>query len=221
MYCLSCPTRGRFSRQQAMCYCSSDHYMSGLRCFIFHKVIHVVFSSLGWSSYSPFCLCRYEPQIPLSGFSGSSVWALGRAPQGVSSFQFLLCFNQICDVVCHQFFTSFVLASVFQFNPVCQTVFLACCAVFIIIERITTVLVFSIFADFFVMNVFVSKLFLSFLFFVWMMSRSTLRWVVRNMFSCSFVVAHVPAPYVIVGATTASNRCKRCRGRCDWDVNSC
>ena len=197
--------------------------MKGLRCFIFHKVIHVVFPSLGWSSCTPFCLCRFdEPQFPLSGFSGSSVSALGRDPQGVQPFQFLLCFNQICDVVCHQFFTSFVLASVFQFNSVCHTVFLACCAVFIIIERNTTVLVvFSIFADFFVMNVFVSLLFLSFLLFVWMMSRSTLRWVVRNIFSCSFVVAHVPAPYVIVGASTASNRCKRCCSRYDWDVNSC
>ena len=35
-------------------YSSSDHYMSGLRCFIFHEVIHVVFPSLGWSSCSPF-----------------------------------------------------------------------------------------------------------------------------------------------------------------------
>ena len=51
-----------------------------------------------------------------------------------------------------------------------------------------------------------SSSFLYFLF-VWMMSRSILRWAVRSIFSCSFVIAHVLAPYVIVGVTTASNRC--------------
>ena len=53
------------------------------------------------------------------------------------------------------------------------------------------------------------------------MSRSILCGVVRSIFSCSLVVAHVPAPYVIVGATTASNRCNRCRCKYDWDVSSC
>ena len=47
--------------------------------------------------------------------------------------------------------------------------------------------------------------------FVWMMSRSILRWVVRSMFLCSFDVAHVPAPFVLVGVTTASNWCNQCR----------
>ena len=46
-------------------------------------------------------------------------------------------------------------------------------------------------------------------------------WVVRIMFSCSFVVVHVPASYVIVGVTTASNKCSRCRSKWNWDVNSC
>ena len=40
-------------------------------------------------------------------------------------------------------------------------------------------------------------------------------------FLCSFVVAHVPAPYVSVGVSTASNRCSRCRRKCDWDISSC
>ena len=61
-----------------------------------------------------------------------------------------------------------------------------------------------------------SFLFLYFLF-VWMMIRSILCWAARSIFSCSFVVAHVPAPYVIVGVTTASNRCNRCRSKWDWD----
>ena len=57
--------------------------------------------------------------------------------------------------------------------------------------------------------------------FFWMMRRSTLRCVMRSIFSCSFVVAHIPAPYVIVGATTAPNRCNRCRSKWSWEVNSC
>ena len=32
-------------------------------------------------------------------------------------------------------------------------------------------------------------------------------------FSCSFVVVHVPAPYMIVDVTTASKRCNPCRSR--------
>ena len=32
-------------------------------------------------------------------------------------------------------------------------------------------------------------------------------------FSCSFVAVHVPAPYVHVGVTTASNGCYLCRGK--------
>ena len=38
-------------------------------------------------------------------------------------------------------------------------------------------------------------------------------------FSCSFVVANVPAPYVSVGVTTASNRCNRCRSKYDWAIS--
>ena len=53
-----------------------------------------------------------------------------------------------------------------------------------------------------------------------MMIRSNLRWVVRSIFRCSFVVAHVPAPYVVVGVTTASNKCNRCRSEQDRDVSS-
>ena len=52
------------------------------------------------------------------------------------------------------------------------------------------------------------------------MRRSILRWEVRSMFSCSLVAVHVPAPYVIVGVTTASNRCNLCRCL-EWDVSSC
>ena len=55
--------------------------LSGLRFFISHKVIQVVFPSFGWSSYSPLGFCRYDKaQIPLSGFSGPSVWVLGGDP---------------------------------------------------------------------------------------------------------------------------------------------
>ena len=37
--------------------------------------------------------------------------------------------------------------------------------------------------------------------------------VVRSIFSCSVTVAHVPAPYIIVGVITASNRCNQCRSK--------
>ena len=73
---------------------------SGLRFFPFHKVIQVVFPSLGWSSCSPLSLRRDdESRIPLGSFSGPSVWIWGGDPQGLSPFQFLLCFNPTCDVV--------------------------------------------------------------------------------------------------------------------------
>ena len=40
----------------------------GLRFFIFHRVIQVVFPSSGCSSCFPYSLCRYDkPRIPLSG----------------------------------------------------------------------------------------------------------------------------------------------------------
>ena len=62
---------------------------SGLRFFPFHKVIQVVFPSLGWSSCSPLSLCRDdESQIPLGCFSGPSVWIWGGHPQGFSPLQF-------------------------------------------------------------------------------------------------------------------------------------
>ena len=47
--------------------------------------------------------------------------------------------------------------------------------------------------------------------FIRMMRRSFLRWVVRSIFFVFLVVVQVPAPYVIVGVTTASNRCNFCR----------
>ena len=37
--------------------------------------------------------------------------------------------------------------------------------------------------------------------------------VVRSIFRVLFVVVHVPAPYVIVGVTTASTKCNLCRSR--------
>ena len=49
--------------------------------------------------------CRYD--IPLGGSSGPSVWVLGGNPQGLSPFQFLLCFDPIWDVVRQHFFISF------------------------------------------------------------------------------------------------------------------
>ena len=44
---------------------------------------------------------------------------------------------------------------------------------------------------------------------------------IAEHFSCSSVVAYVLAPYVLQSETTASNKCKRCRGVKDWDVSSC
>ena len=63
-----------------MHYCFSDHCSGWRFCFfIFHKFIHVVFPSGGWSSCSPSSLRKKdESWIPLDSFSGPSFLALCR-----------------------------------------------------------------------------------------------------------------------------------------------
>ena len=84
------------------------------------------FPSLGWSSCFSLRSRRYgKSRIALGGFSGPSVRALGGDPQGLSPFQFLLCFDPICDAVCQHFFISFSRASFCLLNPIFQFIFLA------------------------------------------------------------------------------------------------
>ena len=59
-----------------------------------------------------------ESRIPLGSFSCPSVWIWSGDPQGFSTFQFLLCFNPICDVVCQHLFIGFFRDSCSVFNPV-------------------------------------------------------------------------------------------------------
>ena len=93
--------------------------LSGFLFFIFHKFIQVVSPSFGWSSCLSLRSRRCDnSQIPLSGFSGPSVWVLGGDPEGLSPLQILLCFDPICDVVSQHLFISFVRASLYVFNPV-------------------------------------------------------------------------------------------------------
>ena len=87
--------------------------LSSLNLFIFHKLVQFISPSLGWSSCFSWRSRRHDKsRIPLSGFSGPHVWPLGGDPEGLSPFQFLLCFDTICDVVC-QHFSSASLALLF------------------------------------------------------------------------------------------------------------
>ena len=89
--------------------------LCSLSSFIFHKLIQVIFPSLGWSSCFSFRPRRYhQSRIPLGGFSGPSVWAIGGDSQRLSPFQFLLWFDDpICVIVC-QHFSSASLALLFM-----------------------------------------------------------------------------------------------------------
>ena len=85
--------------------------LSGIRFFIYHKVIQVVFSSLGWSSCSPLGLCRFDyHRIPLSGFSGPSVWILACDPQCLSPFQFR-CMSAFFHQLLSRFFFVYSISS--------------------------------------------------------------------------------------------------------------
>ena len=180
-----------------MCFFLQIITSSGFGFFIFHKLIQVVFPSFGWSSFSPLSLCRYDkPRIPLIGFSGPSVWALGGDPQGLSPFQFLLCFKPTCDVVCQHFFISFFRASF--------CVFLACLVVLIM----CAVFFLSIFACFVV-----AKFFFSFFVFSFCLDDQSERSALGSAehFFVFFCSSPCSGNVRFVGATTESNRCDRCR----------
>ena len=79
--------------------------LSGIRFFIFDNVKHVVLSSFGWSFCSPLSLCRHpKPQIPLSGFSDPSVWALGGDPQGSPPLLSVMLYVSIFHQLLSRFF---------------------------------------------------------------------------------------------------------------------
>ena len=87
-----------------------------LSFFIFHKLNQVIFPPPGWSSCFSLRYRRYDKsQTPLGSFSGPSVWALVGDPQGLSPFQFLLCFDPICDLV-STFFHQLLFSSCTQSN---------------------------------------------------------------------------------------------------------
>ena len=99
------------------------------------------------SSCSPLSRCRCDkPKIPLSGFSGPSVWPLGGDPQGLSPFRFLLCLDPIWNLlqslsspdpvadVVSAFFISFFFNSSHVFNTVFYIVFFDYSNFFIIIK---------------------------------------------------------------------------------------
>ena len=91
----------------------------------YHKLLlQVIYPSLGWSSCFSWRSRRHDKssRIPLSNFPGPSVWALGGDPEGLSPFQFLLCFDPFCDFVCKHFSR----ASLHVLNPVFQLIFLMC-----------------------------------------------------------------------------------------------
>ena len=68
--------------------------------------------SLGLISCYSWGSCQYDKSwIPVGGSSGPSVWAFGGNSQGLSPFQFLLCFGPIDGVVCQHLFISFSRAS--------------------------------------------------------------------------------------------------------------
>ena len=153
--------------------------MSGIRFFIFHKVIQVVLSSLGWSSCSPSGLCRDdESWIPLGSFSGPSFLALCSNSESLARLQCLLSFTAVCDVVCQHFFVSFFrvffMYSIQSSRSSSWLAVLSSSSV-LVVFIICAVYYLSILASFVVTNLFFSRFLLLYFLFVWMMSRSILR----------------------------------------------
>ena len=108
-------------------------------------------------------------------------------------FQFLVCFNQICDVACqHLSSTSFALLLVCSIESSQSSSWFA-----VVVVILCAVFFLSIFACFVATNVFSSSMFCLFLF-VRMMIRSIRRWVVRSI----LFVSYVPAPYGVLSVTT-------------------
>ena len=94
-------------------------FLSLLCVVFFHKFVQVIFPYLGCFSCFSLRSRRYDKsRIPLSSFSAPSVSALGGDPEGLSPFQFVTCFDPICDVVFQHFFISFSRASFYVSNPV-------------------------------------------------------------------------------------------------------
>ena len=94
-YCLSFfPTRGRFSKQQAMYCWFSDQYSEWLRCFHLSQ-INVVFPSFGWSTCTYLSPCRDdESWIPLGNFTGPSFLALCSNSERLAPLQFFCVYTQ-------------------------------------------------------------------------------------------------------------------------------
>ena len=162
----------------------------------------------------PSSVCRDdESWVPLGSFSGPSFLALCGDSESLAPFQFILSLDPNCDVACWHFLISFfrVSFSCIYSNLQIRLLGLLCCPhhhrmIFCCLGRIHRL--YCLLLEYPRGMSFPAHYFL-FLWFllVSMMSRSILRWVVRSIFSCSFVVVHVPAPYVVVGVTTASSMC--------------
>ena len=99
--------------------CSSVPYFEWLR-FLHLSQIHSSRLPIFWLVLllSFESVSNDKPRIPLNGFSGPSVWALGGDLQGLSLFQFLLWFNPVCGVARQHVFITFFRASFYVFNPV-------------------------------------------------------------------------------------------------------
>ena len=139
--------------------------LSGFGFFIFHRFIQVVFPSVGWSSCSPLSLSRdTESWIPLGSFSGPSFLALCSNSDSVAPCQFSLSLDRVCDVYVSSFSSvSFVF---FTYSIQYSESFLS--------RSYSSCVLFE-YPRLFRLH------FLYFLF-VWMMSRSILRWEVRSIF---------------------------------------
>ena len=230
-YCLSFffPTRRHVFRSNKPCItvCQIITFNS-LGFFIFYKLIQVVFPSLCWYSCFSLSSCRDDKSwVPLGSSSGPSFCLCVQSARlgAISVFSVSLP-NLWC---CTSTFSQQLLLRFFSSTPSnLLTPLLAWCAFLYLSEMKYcypghiphSSFVLSTFPDSYVASL-IERLFLPSLFcflclqflFVWMMRRSTLRCVVRIIISCSFVVVHVPAPYLIAGVTTASKRCNLCRSK--------
>ena len=167
--------------------------------FIFHKLIQVIFPSLGWTQ------------------------------QGVSPFQFLLGFDPICVVCHHFFICfSRASFRCTRSNLLIHLLGLMCslscprtrCCCLGHIHRLSCLLEHLHSFRHFECRFHLGLLCLSSCSFS-LSHDDTMHSALGSAehFSCSSVVVNVPAPYVVVCVTTASKTCNLCRSKFDWDVS--
>ena len=82
-----------------------------LSFFIFHKLVQLIFPSLGWSSCFSLRSRRYDKsRIPLSGFSGPSVWLWVAIRRACRHFCFC-CVSTQFVMLCVSIFSRFSLCT--------------------------------------------------------------------------------------------------------------